>query len=70
MIRRLLVGTIILYQRLVSPILPPSCRFYPSCSEYARQVVEKYGVVRGSGLAFWRLLRCGPWTKGGYDPAP
>ena len=58
------------YQRFISPILPPSCRFYPTCSQYAIEVVQRHGVLKGGGLAIWRLLRCGPWTKGGYDPAP
>ncbi|MGH9487543.1 MAG: membrane protein insertion efficiency factor YidD [Terriglobales bacterium] len=58
------------YQRVISPWLPPSCRFYPSCSEYALQAVERYGLLRGSGLAVWRLLRCHPFHPGGFDPVP
>ena len=65
-----LVGAIRLYQRVISPGLPASCRFYPSCSEYARQAIEKHGPVRGTWLAALRLLRCGPWHPGGPDPVP
>jgi len=65
-----LVGAIRLYQRVISPGLRASCRFYPSCSEYARQAVEKYGPLRGIWLAARRLLRCGPWHPGGLDPVP
>ncbi|GAB4304447.1 MAG: hypothetical protein Kow0097_01400 [Candidatus Bipolaricaulota bacterium] len=58
------------YQRVVSPILPPRCRFHPSCSEYARQAVLRYGLLRGGWLALRRLARCGPWHPGGHDPVP
>lgn len=68
--RRLIVGTIALYQRFVSPVLPPRCRFWPSCSEYARMAVERHGPLRGGSLAAWRILRCGPWSQGGEDPVP
>lgn len=58
------------YQRWMSPYLPPSCRFFPSCSEYAAEAVTRYGVFRGSWLAVRRLLRCHPFHPGGYDPVP
>ncbi len=58
------------YKRQVSPCLPPSCRFIPTCSEYAMQAVEKYGAVKGSWLAVKRIARCNPLCKGGYDPVP
>jgi uncharacterized protein len=58
------------YQLLVRPILPPSCRFYPSCSHYAAEAVARYGPGHGSWLALRRLLRCHPWCGGGYDPVP
>ncbi|HXH13880.1 MAG TPA: membrane protein insertion efficiency factor YidD [Alphaproteobacteria bacterium] len=57
-----------LYQVLISPLLPPSCRFYPSCSTYAMQAIAHYGVCRGLCLAGWRLLRCHPFHPGGWDP--
>lgn len=56
------------YRLLISPLLPPSCRFTPSCSEYAMQALEKYGALRGVYLAARRLLRCHPFHSGGYDP--
>lgn len=58
------------YKREISPMLPPSCRFTPTCSEYAMQAVEKYGAVKGGYLALHRILRCNPFHKGGYDPVP
>jgi putative membrane protein insertion efficiency factor len=57
-----------LYKAVISPFLPPACRFEPTCSEYASEAVSKYGVIRGGILAFWRILRCQPFCKGGYDP--
>jgi hypothetical protein len=57
-----------LYKRWISPALPPSCRYVPSCSEYAMEAVERYGVLRGGAMSVWRLLRCHPFVKGGYDP--
>jgi len=57
-----------LYKTFLSPFLPPSCRFEPTCSEYAREAVEKYGAIRGTWLGFKRILRCQPFCKGGYDP--
>jgi hypothetical protein len=68
--RRLAVGLIELYQRWISPLLPARCRFYPTCSEYAKQAIQKYGVLRGAGLAIKRLLRCHPLHPGGVDPVP
>ncbi len=56
------------YKRLVSPLLPPSCRFTPTCSEYAVEAVKRRGVIRGLFLALYRLLRCHPFARGGYDP--
>ena len=68
--RRLAVGSILLYQRLVSPLLPPACRYYPSCSEYTRQAIERYGILRGSWMGAKRISRCHPFHQGGYDPVP
>ena len=58
------------YKREISPMLPPSCRFTPTCSEYAMQAIEKYGALKGGWLALKRILRCNPFHKGGYDPVP
>ena len=57
-----------LYQRWISPSLAPSCRYVPTCSEYAMEAIDRYGVLRGGAMAAWRLLRCHPFVKGGYDP--
>jgi putative membrane protein insertion efficiency factor len=70
LVRTILVLPIRLYQRLISPVLPHHCRFYPSCSEYAREAILRYGPFKGGWLALRRLLRCGPWHPGGYDPVP
>lgn len=58
------------YKRVVSPLLPPACRYVPSCSEYAQEAVAVHGAVRGLLLAGWRVLRCHPLARGGYDPVP
>jgi putative membrane protein insertion efficiency factor len=58
------------YQRLVSPLFPASCRYVPSCSEYAAQALGRHGFVRGLWLSLNRLLRCNPWSQGGEDPVP
>jgi len=57
-----------MYKRWISPSLAPSCRYVPTCSEYAMEAIERYGVVRGSAMGAWRILRCHPFVKGGYDP--
>jgi putative membrane protein insertion efficiency factor len=64
----LILDIIKLYKAFISPFLPPSCRFTPSCSTYAMQAVEKYGAIRGTWLGFKRILRCQPFSKGGEDP--
>jgi putative membrane protein insertion efficiency factor len=56
------------YQRFVSPVLPRRCKYHPTCSTYALQAIESYGILRGGVLAAWRLLRCNPFSHGGYDP--
>lgn len=66
--RHIFILLIKLYQKIISPLFPPSCRFYPTCSEYSIQAFEKYGVIKGSIKSVWRILRCNPFNKGGYDP--
>ncbi len=67
----ILLGMIRLYQIIVSPALPPdTCKFYPSCSHYGYQAIYKYGVLKGTGMAIWRVLRCNPYSSGGFDPVP
>jgi len=58
------------YKGAISPYLPVACRFVPSCSEYAAEAVAKHGLLYGSALALWRILRCNPFARGGYDPVP
>lgn len=64
---RLLAAPIRLYQRVLSPALPRRCKYEPTCSSYASQALQQYGILRGLVLASWRLLRCNPWSHGGYD---
>lgn len=59
-----------LYKRFISPMLPPSCRFTPTCSEYSYEAIQRYGVLKGGWLSLRRLLRCHPWNAGGFDPVP
>ncbi len=66
--RRVMVAPIRIYQRVLSPVLGPRCRYYPSCSEYAAQAISRFGILRGSVLAGWRILRCNPFSHGGFDP--
>ena len=68
--RRSLMALVRAYQLILSPVLPPSCRFTPSCSAYAHEALSRHGAVRGSWLAARRLARCHPWNPGGYDPVP
>ena len=67
-LRTLFILPIRLYQRLISPLVGDHCKYYPSCSEYAAQAIRDYGILRGLILAGWRLLRCNPWSYGGFDP--
>jgi len=66
--RKVFIFIVKLYQKFISPLFPPSCRFYPTCSEYAVQSFTRHGVVKGGAKAAWRILRCNPFNKGGYDP--
>jgi len=70
LIAKLLVLPIRFYQLCISPLLGPSCRFTPTCSEYARLAILKHGPIKGLYLAIWRILRCNPWGGSGYDPVP
>ena len=70
MVKRVLLALIRGYQKYLSPLFPPSCIYEPSCSQYALEAIGKYGALRGSWLAFKRILRCNPFHKGGYDPVP
>jgi uncharacterized protein len=66
--RAVVLAPIVVYQRVISPALPRRCKYEPTCSRYAVQAVGEYGILRGLVLAMWRLLRCNPWSHGGYDP--
>ena len=68
--KRVLLSAIRFYQRNISPLRPPCCRFIPTCSQYALEAVQKYGFWKGSYLAVKRILKCHPFHKGGYDPVP
>jgi putative membrane protein insertion efficiency factor len=67
-LRSLAILPIRVYQRLLSPMFGSRCKYYPSCSEYAVQAISRFGILRGLVLAGWRLLRCNPWSHGGFDP--
>jgi putative membrane protein insertion efficiency factor len=65
---RVALAPIRFYQRFISPALPRRCKYHPTCSDYAVQAIRRYGILRGAVLAGWRVLRCNPWSHGGYDP--
>jgi putative membrane protein insertion efficiency factor len=65
-----LIILIKIYQVLISPLIPPSCRFTPTCSQYALEALKKYGILKGSWLGFRRIIKCHPWGGSGYDPVP
>ena len=66
--KKIMILMIRFYQKFISPLLPATCRFYPTCSTYFIQALEKYGVIKGSYLGIKRILKCHPWHEGGYDP--
>lgn len=68
--RLALLGALRVYKWALSPLLPPSCRYVPTCSEYAAEAIDRHGALCGSVMAFWRLLRCHPFARGGFDPVP
>jgi putative membrane protein insertion efficiency factor len=69
-LRKIFLIPIHFYRKFISPLKPPCCRYYPTCSTYAVQAVERFGIIRGTMLAAWRILRCNPWSKGGIDYVP
>jgi putative membrane protein insertion efficiency factor len=68
MIKKGMLLVIMIYQKGISPLLPPRCRFYPTCSQYAKEALEKKGTIKGILLIIWRIIRCNPFNPGGYDP--
>ena len=68
--KKIFIGLIRGYQKFISPLFPPSCRYYPTCSNYAVQAIQKHGAIKGSIMGISRILRCHPFVKGGYDPVP
>lgn len=66
--RRVAVAPIVVYQRVISPLFPRRCKYEPTCSAYTAQAISRYGILRGLILGGWRLLRCNPWSHGGFDP--
>ena len=66
--RAVAIGAVRVYQRAISPLFPRRCKYHPTCSAFAVQAIRSYGILRGSVLASWRLLRCNPFSHGGYDP--
>ena len=66
----LLIKLIEFYRGAISPLKPPSCKYIPTCSEYGIRAIERFGAVKGTALTIWRILRCNPWSRGGYDPVP
>ncbi len=68
--RHVLKGIIWFYQKAISPYTRSACRFTPTCSAYAMQAIDKHGAIKGFGLSIWRVLRCNPFGKGGFDPVP
>ena len=68
--KRVMIRGIRVYQKYLSPLKHTKCPYYPTCSQYGLEAIEKYGAVKGGALAVWRILRCNPLSKGGYDPVP
>lgn len=66
--KQILIIIIRFYRTFISPLKQPTCRFYPSCSQYAIDAIVKHGAFKGMGMAVWRILRCNPFNRGGYDP--
>ena len=69
-LKKILIALIKFYRKYISPMKTTKCPYYPTCSTYGLEAVEKYGAVKGGALALWRIIRCNPFSKGGYDPVP
>ena len=70
MMKKILIAMILFYRKYLSPLKSTKCPYIPTCSEYGLEAIQKYGVIKGGLLAVWRILRCNPFSKGGYDPVP
>ncbi len=70
MLKRPLLWLIRFYRKHISPNTPPSCKFTPTCSQYGLEAIERFGALKGGAMTLWRILRCNPFSKGGYDPVP
>lgn len=70
LLAKILTFFVVFYREAVSPLFPPSCRFEPTCSSYALEALSVHGAFRGTALSVWRILRCAPWSRGGWDPVP
>ncbi len=68
--KKLLIRLIEFYRARISPYTPPSCKYIPTCSQYGIEAIERFGALKGGALTLWRVLRCNPWSRGGYDPVP
>ncbi|NQT71693.1 MAG: membrane protein insertion efficiency factor YidD [Chloroflexi bacterium] len=68
--KKVALGLIWLYQRVISPITPPACRYQPTCSHYGYEAINKHGFWKGGWMTAWRIMRCNPFSKGGFDPVP
>lgn len=68
--KRLLLAMIRFYRKAISPLTPASCKYIPTCSQYGLEAIERFGALKGGLLTLWRVLRCNPWSRGGYDPVP
>ncbi len=68
--KRLLIALIRFYRKAISPLTPASCKYIPTCSQYGIEAIERFGAFKGGLLTVWRILRCNPWSRGGYDPVP
>lgn len=68
--KRLLISLIRFYRKAISPLTPATCKYIPTCSQYGIEAIERFGAFKGTMLTIWRILRCNPWSRGGYDPVP